>query len=365
MNITPDYTNRPASKMSTQKKTLIGCGIGCAAIIGLFFIIIGFGGWWLFSQEDQVPTDRILNTASSGAFRLEDLSENQEVLQLVSDVSRAARNNNRKQVPKLPEYLEGLKNYFEGQEDPARFIELIAPKEATLSLSSDEAGNIDFIVAANFGKGTRIVKLFLNSLFESNDELKNKKISTGHGDLFLFEGDGDWNSERTEQIAVGFYEGTFILGNDPESAISALDRLSEEGSSGELNETLSESFYRAGSEGALAYGVFDGSQLKVLNHGTGTFSEELGSGMKKAEISLDKLSGEKGIVNLHMDWNSIEFAAKANEEIEKLKTEWVRKAEQEGFNMEIINSLNDEQLDIQFRVNDLKDSLIYLIKNMD
>ena len=365
MNMAPDYTDRPASKMSTQKKTLIGCGIGCATLIGLFFIIVGFGGWWLFSQEDQVPTDRILNTGSSGAFRLEDISENQEVMQLVSDVSREARRFNSKEMPNLPGYLEDLKVYFENQDDPAKLVEFLAPKEATLSLSSDEAGDASFIIAANFGKGTRIPKLFLNSVFKSNEYLKNKKISTEHGDLFIFDQKNDWNGNASETFIIGFYKGTFIFGNNPESALSALDRLAEEGSTGALNETLSAPFYRAGREGSLAYGVFDSSQLKILNHSIGTFSDELGSGMKKAEISLDKLSGDKGIVSLRMDWKSRDFAVKAGEEIEKLKTEWIKKAEQEGFYMEIVNSLNDEQLDIKFQVNDLKGSLINMMRNMD
>ncbi len=365
MTMSPDYPERPPAGMSSDKKTLIGCGIGCAVIVGIVLIVAGFAGWWLFSQEDQAPTDRILTTDSSAAFRLEDISQNREVMQLITDVSGEAQRIGRKDLSGLPPFIEEFNKYFEDKQDAAKVVEWIAPKEATLSISSDEAGNTNFLIAANFGKGTRIPKLFLNSAFESNEELKNKKISTEHGDLFLFEKNNDWNNDKSDRIIIGFYKGTFILGNDPESAISALDQLADEGNAGRLKGTLSDPFYRMGREGSLAYGVLDGSQLKTLNHGTGTFNDELGSQMKKAEVSLDKLSGEKGVVSLNIDWNSKEFAAKANEEIEKLKTEWIRKVEEKGLEMEVINTLNDEQLDIRFQVNNLKDTLIYMMQNMN
>ena len=146
--------------------------------------------------------------------------------------------------------------------------------------------------------------------------------------------------------------------------MSALDRLADETNSGELKESLSDPYYRLSREGYLAYGVLDSSFFENPDHGIGPFKGELSSAIKKAEVYIDNLSGEKGTLNLNTDWSNKDIAVKANEEIEKLKPEWINKAGQNGFDMEIINSLEDEKLDIRLTVNNLKDSLIYLIQDM-
>ena len=363
MTMPPPLTDRRYSnKMSAEKKVLLGCGIGCGTITILVLIAIGFGVWWLFSPEVQVPTNRILNAGSSAAFRLEDISRNQDVMRLISDISRETQRIKQNNMPDLPVYLQKFKKYFESQQDPAKFIELFVPKEATASVSIDEKGNAVFVIAANFGKGTRIVKIFLNTVFEKNEDLKDNKISTRYGDLFLFDRRNDWNGDKSRQNILGFYKGTIIFGNDYKSALSALDRLADGNNTGKLNEALSDPFYRLGRNGCLAYGVLDGALLKNPEYRIGLFKGELGTEMKKAGISLDSLSSEKGIVNLHIEWNNKDFAVKADEEIEKLKPEWINKARQNGFDMEIMNSLKDEQTDIRFSVNNLKDSLIHLIQ---
>ena len=367
MTMPPPFPDRQFPKTrSTGNKVLIGCGIGCGTIIILIIIAIIIGVWWFFSTEDQVPTDRILNTGSSAAFRLEDISRNQEVMQLVTDVlNEAQRMNQNRFSEQLPEPFKKFQNYFKGQQDPAKLIELFAPKEATVSFSSNETGNTVFTIAANFGTGTRIAKMFLNTAFENDVHLKGKKISTEHGDLYIFDRRDNWNDNKSQQGILGFYKGTFIFSNDTKSATSALDRLADESNAGELKESLSDPYYRLSREGCLAYGVLDSSFFKKAEHGIGPIKGELGSAIKKAEIYLDNLSGENGTLNLNTDWSSKDIAVKANEEIEKLKPEWIEEAKQNGFNMEVINSLEDQKLDIRFRVNNLKDSLIYLIQDMD
>ena len=181
----PDKNYTP--KKSTGSKVLIGCGIGCATIIGLILIIVGFAGWWFFSSEDQAPTDRILNPGSSAAFRLEDISKNPGAMQLISDVFKEANSMSRNQSHvQFPEPLIKLQKYFDTHQDPVQFVKIFIPKEATASMTTDEAGNPVFLIAANFGTGTRMAKMLLNTAFENNNELKDGKISTDHGELYLF-----------------------------------------------------------------------------------------------------------------------------------------------------------------------------------
>lgn len=366
MTMPPNYSDRQSSKMSSGKKTFIGCGIGCAVIIGIVLIVVGFAGWWFFSAEDQVPTDKILNPDSSAVFKLENISKSQEVIQLISDVLTEARRINQNRSPvQFPESLDKFQKFSESQKDLAQFVKMFTPEEATLSMSLDKEGDPVFTVAANFDTGTRLAKSILKGTFESNEHLKSKKISTEHGDLFLFDDGGDWNGGKLQQFIVGFYGGTFILSSDRDAAVSALGQLAEESNAGTLNEALSGPYNQLSREGSLAYGVLDSSFFENPDHAIGPFKGIPGSEIKKAEISLDSLSSEKGTVNLHIDLINKEAALKAKEEIEKLKTEWIKKAEQNGFKMEVINSIEDEKLDIKFQVNNLKESLVYLMQNID
>lgn len=361
------YTGQyPKKGMSTGSKVLIGCGIGCGTVILLIIIAGVIGAWWFFSSEDQVPTDKILNTGTSAAFRLEDISRDRECMQLVSDlIKEAQRIEHEQSDEQLPEFLKNLRRFSESQQDPTQFLQWLSPKEATASISSDTAENPVFVIAANFGTGTRMVKMLLNSVFEGEEHLRDKKISTEYGDLYIFEKRNDWNTSRPEQDILGFYKGTLIFSNDQEYAVSAMDRLADESNIGKLNYTLAEPFDRLSHKESLAYGVLDGSFFKAFGNGMGMFEGELGSEIKKAEISLDKLSGEKGILNLRLDWNDKEFAAMANEKIEKIKTEWINSAYQNGFDLEIMNSLDNEQLDIKFQVNNLLESLVYLMQTVE
>jgi len=364
----PPYSKdrQQSGKMSTGTKVIIGGGIGCAVIVGLTLIVFGFAGWWFFSPEDQVQTDKILDKETSAVFRLEDISGNHEAMQLISDVLKESQRLHRDQSPsQLPQPIEKLESYFENNQDPGKLVKLFYPKEATISLSSDKAGNTVFTLAANFESGTRMVRTILNAAFENDERLKENKISTEHGDLFLFDMEDDWKEGRSGQNIVGFYKGTFLFSNDRKSAISALDNLAEERSIGKLNEALSDPYYRLSQRGSLAYGVLDGSFFRNPDNDLGIFEGGLSSEIRKAEISLDQLSGENGILNLNIIWNNKQFAARANEEIEKIKSEWIKEAEKKGFDMEVMNSLNNDRIDIQFRTNNLKDSLVELIQNAD
>ena len=357
-----------SKKISSDKKLLIGCGIGCGTIIILAIVAVAIGAWWFFSSEDQAPTNRILNKDSASAFRLEDISKNREAMQLISDLFKEAQRVDRKEFSEqLPESFKKFKNYFEGQQDPSQFIKWFTPKEVTVTMSLDEAGDTVFVLAANFGAGTRIGKMFLNAAFKNDEHLKGKKISTDHGELFLFDRNNDWNNSKSQQNIIGFYKGTLIISNDTKSALSALDLLAEENNTGKLSETLSGPFYQLSQKGHLAYGVVEGPFFIKPDFEPGLFMGEIGSEMKRAEIYLDKLSSENGILNLRINWNNKEFASMINERIVKFKPELIKKAEQNGFDLEITNILNDDQLDIQFRVNGLKDSLsaVFEIQDID
>lgn len=358
MRMPPPSYEPPPRGLSTGQKTLIGCGIGCATVIILIFVVIGFGAWWLFKSEDQVATNRILNTDSMAVFRLEDIIENQGAMELISYLLKEAQRNSRERSSgQLPPFLEKFKDYSDDQQDPTQFMKFLAPREITASMSLDEAGKDILVIAANFGAGTRIAKTILKMTSMGDNDLKAETISTSHGELYVFNQRNPEAGFMFQQVVMGFYKGTFLFSNETESAVSALGRLAEGNDTGELNETLSDSFIRFSQEGCLAYGVLNGHFLKNTDFDIGPFESDLRSGMEKMEISVGNLSVDEGILNVLIDWNNEDSAHMALEKIEDLKTDWINRADQEGFDLEVLNSLNDKQQDIQFRVNNLKKAL--------
>ena len=361
----PSYEPPPRG-LSTGQKTLIGCGIGCATVIILIFVVIGFGAWWLFKSEDQVATNRILNTDSMAVFRLEDVTENQGAMELVSYLIKEAQRNSRERSSgQLPPFLEKFKDYSDDQQDQSKFMKFFTPREITAYMSLDEAGKNILVIAANFGAGTRIAKTILKMTSMGDSNLEVETISTSHGELYEFNQRDPEAGRMFQRVIMGFYKGTFLFSNETEPAVSALGRLAEGNDTGELNETLSDSFKRFSQEGCLAYGVLNGNFLKNTDLDIGPFESDLRSGMEKMEISIGRLSVDEGILNVRIEWNNEDSAHMALEKIEDLKTDWINKADQKGFDLEVLNSLNDKQHDIQFRVSNLKKALTSRNRNSE
>lgn len=366
-NMPSQAPEKPSSKkLSTGKKVLIGFGIGCGTLIIIIVIAIGYAAWWAFSPEDQVATNRILHRDSAAVFRVEDVSRNQGAMELLSSVFREAqRRSEESAAAQMPPFLKKLQNYSGAQQDPGRFFSYVSPKEMTVSVSLDEAGNPQWVIAANFRLGTRIVKKILKSTFNDKDAMKENRIATRYGDLYIFNGRTSSAGNAGEQTVVGFFKGTLLISNETESATSALRHLSEGNDAGELNAAFSESFSRLSQAGCLAYGVLDGHFLGKADLEIGPYQGALYAEMKKVELSLDIPSSNEGILNVHIEWNNKKLAIPAAKKFEDLKTQWITTAAQDGFDLNITNSLHDSRQDIRFRVDNLKSALAFQIRKVE
>ena len=103
----PPLPGQSKEKLSTGKKVLIGCGIGCGVIVLIFLLLTGLGVWWMFSTGDQVSTNRILGPRSLGAIKVENISENQGAMELINFFfQEAQKHEDRGASADLPQFFE-------------------------------------------------------------------------------------------------------------------------------------------------------------------------------------------------------------------------------------------------------------------
>ncbi len=240
LNTPPPVPGRPPEKKSSSgKKILIGCGIGCGSLIVMSIIAAFIALWWFFSSEDQIPVNSIFNSDTAAAFRLEDISAYPETMELISQALKELENSRNNSLEDMPEFFKKLNKFSQGNQDPAQAVKMFRPKEAAISFSINERDDLVFVIAANFKSGTRIVKLILNTVFEVDPDLKGNKISTEHGDFYIFEQKQHEYSQETGESILGFYMGTLIFSNDPEYVLNRVDGFYDGTDSEKLKSELS------------------------------------------------------------------------------------------------------------------------------
>ena len=143
-------------------KVLIGCGIGCAALILICILGIAFGTMWFFTPGEQIITDVIANDASLGVIRLHELADDpgtQELLGRVLDrIGEAGREQQREQLPPSLRWISDM----QAQQSNTAGLNMMIPKEMTIAFEQAEDGSsVDTVVAANPRSMVRMFKTMI------------------------------------------------------------------------------------------------------------------------------------------------------------------------------------------------------------
>ena len=128
----PPLPGKSKEKLSTGKKILIGCGIGCGVIVLLLLLVGGLGVWWMFSTGEQVSTARILGPGSLGAIKVENISQNQGAMEFITFFFQEAQKyEDGGASAELPQFLEKIRQYQQSRQNPTQWLKYVAPKEIT------------------------------------------------------------------------------------------------------------------------------------------------------------------------------------------------------------------------------------------
>ena len=195
-------------------KLLIGCGIGCAALVLLAVLGVGFGSMWLFTPGEQVATDVIATDSSLGVVRLHELADDPGAQELLSRVlQRVDEAGRRQQREQLPESLRWISDLQTQQSNPAG-VNMLIPKEMTIAYEASEDGSsIDFAVAANPRTMVRVFKTMLG-LISRGESNKVRSDYRGHAGYVL-----------EQEAHLAFVGSTVVFATSRYALERAIDRV--------------------------------------------------------------------------------------------------------------------------------------------
>ena len=213
-------------------KVLIGCGIGCAALILLAVLGLAFGSMWFFTPGEQVATDVIADDASLGVVRLHELADDPGTQQLLARVlqriNEAGREQQREQLPPSLRWISDMQTT---QSSPAG-VNMFIPKEMTIAYEqAGDGSSVDFVVAANPRAMVRMFKTMLGMISRGDDGREVRSEYRGHPVYAL---------EETAHLA--FVRSTVLFASSRRALERAIDRVEAGGSgAGSSDDDLSAS----------------------------------------------------------------------------------------------------------------------------
>ncbi len=208
-------TETKRGRLGGFDKVLIGCGIGCAALILLAVLGVAFGSMWFLTPGEQLATDVVAGDDSLGVIRLHELADDPGTQQLLSGIIRrineAGREQQREELPPSLRWISDMQN---AQADPSG-INMMIPKEMTIAYEQAEDGeSVDYVVAANPRTMVRMFKTMFGLISRGEESADMRSDYRGHAVYKL---------EETAHLA--FVRSTVLFASSRRAMERAIDRV--------------------------------------------------------------------------------------------------------------------------------------------
>jgi hypothetical protein len=202
------YASQPSPpRTSGFPKALLGCAIGCGALMVLAFIAAAIGSWWMVRPGKQHETAAVVSPAATGSFTVADLGADPGFTALLDRFVREAQ---RRQQQDLPPWMRQMQQMSQAGSSPSAGLRMFLPKQATISLeASTEGGDDPAIVAAVNPRGmTRLIHTLI-----------------AHGDTVATSYRGQEVLHLGERTWAALLDGTYILANEEGALHGGIDRM--------------------------------------------------------------------------------------------------------------------------------------------
>ena len=195
-------------------KVLIGCGLGCAAILLGAVLAITFGTMWVFTPGRQSATEVIAGEDSLGVVRLHELADDPGTQDLFTRVlERIDEANRRQQREQLPEAWRWVSDLQGRRTDPSG-LNMMIPREMTIAFEKSAGGEgVDFVVAFNPRTMVRMFKAILG-LVGRAEEQELRSDHAGHP-VYRFD----------DSSHLAFVDSTVLFSDSAAALERAIDRL--------------------------------------------------------------------------------------------------------------------------------------------
>ena len=210
--------------LSGFDKVLIGCGIGCAALILIVVLGIAFGTMWVFTPGKQAATAAIAEDSSLGVIQLHELAQDPGTQELLTRVlERIDEANREQQCEQLPPAMRWISDFQAQQADPAG-LNMLIPREMTIVYEQAEDGEaVDYVIAFNPRTMVRMFKTMFSLISRGDESEELSSDYRGHS-VYRFEEDAN----------LAFVDSTVLFASSQAALERAIDRIdaSEEGANG-------------------------------------------------------------------------------------------------------------------------------------
>jgi hypothetical protein len=291
--------------MSGGQKAVIGCVIGCGAVIVLAVLAGGIGAWWMMRPGEQHETTAVVSDQAHGSFRVGDLGADAGVTALLD---RFVLETQRQQHAGMPPWVRQLQQMGQAGGSPSSSFRMMLPKQATISLEPSSAGDGTAVVAAINPRGmTGFFKLLLS---RADNEAGSHR---GHDVMRL--GKGAW---------VSLVGGTWLFASEEEALRHGIDRFLDGGAAGAPVATD----LGAPSRPWDVTGTVDQSDDELAQ---AIWGETLApQGVRRALIGIDVATSDTTQGRVVVDCDSAESAAAAAVALDQRASERARELAEKG-----------------------------------
>lgn len=233
----------PSSGSGCGWKVPGGCALGCAAVLGVAFLIVAGYLWWLLGPGKQHPTQAAAGPEATGAYHLRDLGEDEGAREALEEVVRdVQRRSASRPGNEMPGWFPSDPGSLAGA------IGKVMPREGTLAFERVPGrGEPAAVLALNLRGFTRPLRMMLENPDNRPETYRGMPIISPEGD----------------ELEIAMVDGTLVLSDDAQALRAAIDRLLD-GTGGPVEGRLE--ILQPPPEGAILSGgsSFEPGELSVL-----------------------------------------------------------------------------------------------------
>lgn len=196
----------PAEPSSGCSPWILGCALGCGALIVLSFVAVAITGWWFVRPGEQHPTTAAVGSESLGAFRVADLGQDEGIREALGAIVRETSRLS-------PPPSDSERPFWVRSDDPEAMANLFArllPREGTVAFEpvpgTDEPAAV---LVLNLRGMTRPLRMILESDHERREVHRNVPIAGAQG--------GD--------TSFAMVDGTLVVSDHAGAVRDVIDRI--------------------------------------------------------------------------------------------------------------------------------------------
>ena len=202
----PHTTSTPQTSSTGCAPWLLGCVLGCGALVFLGAVALAVAGWWFVRPGEQHPTTAAVGPETLGAFRVADLGEDEGAREALTAIVRETSRLS-------PPPADAERPFWIQSDDPEALAELFGrmlPREGTVAFEPVPGGGEPTpVLVLNLRGLTRPLRMILEGDGQRSEVYRGVTLTTEEGGEGVF----------------AMVDGTLVAAERPEAVRAVIDRI--------------------------------------------------------------------------------------------------------------------------------------------